>query len=257
MDSTEIDSSTRDRILRLVVEAGPVSVLELAEDLQLTPAGVRRHIAALEEAGQVAAHTARRPGAQGRGRPARRYVATVQAQSSLDCTYAELAQQALDFLGQVAGEDAVEQFAERRAVDLESALAPAVRGAQSLRERTGRLADALSVEGYAASVRSVPGGLAVQLCQGHCPVRDVAATYPVLCEAETRALSRLLGVPVQRLSTLAAGGHVCTTHVSLRVAQRTGERPEPALSSARATVPTTTTTPTTDHRLRAPVEGDR
>ena len=253
MDSTESDSSTRDRILRLVVEAGPVSVLELAEDLRLTPAGVRRHIAALEEAGQVAAHTTRPHGAQGRGRPARRYVATVQAQASLDCTYAELAEQALDYLSQVAGDDAVEQFAERRAGDLEAALAPAVEGEASLRERTVRLADALSVEGYAASVRSVPGGLAVQLCQGHCPVRDVAATYPVLCEAETRALSRLLGVPVQRLSTLAAGGHVCTTHVSLRAAQQADARPEPALASARSTTAPTTT----DHRLTAPVEGDR
>lgn len=252
MDSTESDSSTRDRILRLVVEAGPVSVLELAEDLQLTPAGVRRHIAALEEAGQVAAHTARPHGAQGRGRPARRYVATVQAQSSLDCTYAELAEQALDYLSQVAGQDAVEQFAERRARDLEAALASSVGGEESLRERTAHLADALSVEGYAASVRSVPGGLAVQLCQGHCPVRDVAATHPVLCEAETRALSRLLGVPVQRLSTLAAGGHVCTTHVSLRVTQHTA-RPEPALASARPT----TAPPTTDQRRTAPVEGDR
>lgn len=253
MDSTENDSSTRDRILRLVVEAGPVSVLELAEDLQLTPAGVRRHIAALEEAGQVAAHAARPHGAQGRGRPARRYVATVQAQSSLDCTYAELAEQALDFLSQVAGDEAIEQFAERRALGLESALAPAVVGTEALRERTTRLADALSVEGYAASVRSVPGGLAVQLCQGHCPVRDVAATYPVLCEAETRALSRLLGVPVQRLSTLASGGHVCTTHVSLRVAQPAAAHPEPALASARST----TAPPTTDQRRTAPVEGDR
>lgn len=253
MDSTESDSSTRDRILRLVVEAGPVSVLELAEDLQLTPAGVRRHIAALEDAGQVAAHAARRPGTQGRGRPARRYVATVQAQSSLDCTYAELAEQALDYLSQIAGDDAVEEFAERRARDLEAALGPELEGSTPLRERVGHLADALSHEGYAASVRAVPGGLAVQLCQGHCPVRDVAATYPVLCEAETRALSRLLGVPVQRLSTLAAGGHVCTTHVSLRAAPQAGGDREPALSSSR----TTTTTPTTDHRLTAPVEGDR
>ena len=86
-----------------------------------------------------------------------------------------------------------------------------------LRERTERLAEALSGQGYAASVRAVPGGRAIQLCQGHCPVRDVAARYPALCEAETRMFSRLLGVHVQRLSTLAAGGHVCTTHIPVRV----------------------------------------
>ncbi|MDO8107493.1 helix-turn-helix domain-containing protein [Isoptericola sp. b441] len=247
MDTPEIDSSTRARILHLVVEAGPVSVLELAHDLDLTPAGVRRHIAALEDAGQVAVHSGRPAGSQGRGRPARRYVATLSAQAALDCTYAELAEQALGYLAQVAGEQAVEEFAERRAADLEASLEPAVDGAPGLRDRTERLASALSTEGYAASVRSVPGGMAVQLCQGHCPVRDVAARYPALCEAETRALSRLLGVHVQRLSTLASGGHVCTTHVPV-AALGVGTSPSRG-GSATAHRPT--------GRRTAAVEGDR
>src|SRR5665648_1027415 len=76
------------------------------------------------------------------------------------------------------------------------------------------LADGLSADGYAASVRPLPGGRAVQLCQGHCPVQVVAARFPQLCEAEARVFSSLLGVHVQRLSTLAGGGHVCTTHIS-------------------------------------------
>jgi predicted ArsR family transcriptional regulator len=55
----------------------------------------------------------------------------------------------------------------------------------------------------------------VQVCQGHCPVQHVAAEFPQLCQAETEAFSRLLGVHVQRLSTLAAGEHVCTTFVPI------------------------------------------
>ena len=69
---------------------------------------------------------------------------------------------------------------------------------------------------YAASTREVALGQAVigtQLCQGHCPVQHVARQFPQLCEAETEAFSRLLGVHVQRLATLAHGEHVCTTHV--------------------------------------------
>ena len=57
------------------------------------------------------------------------------------------------------------------------------------------------------------GDVGVQLCQGHCPVQHVAERYPQLCEAETEVFSRLLGVHVQRLATLAGGAHVCTTHV--------------------------------------------
>ena len=46
-------------------------------------------------------------------------------------------------------------------------------------------------------------------------MRDVAGQFHELCDAETQAFSRLLGVPVQRLATLAGGEHVCTTHVPI------------------------------------------
>jgi hypothetical protein len=44
-------------------------------------------------------------------------------------------------------------------------------------------------------------------------VQHVATEFPAFCEAETDAFSRLLGVHVQRLATLAGGHHVCTTFV--------------------------------------------
>ncbi len=77
------------------------------------------------------------------------------------------------------------------------------------------LVEALSEDGFAATARPVgAGGLTgVQLCQGHCPVQHVATAFPAFCEAETDAFSRLLGVHVQRLATLAGGDHVCTTFV--------------------------------------------
>ena len=61
------------------------------------------------------------------------------------------------------------------------------------------------------SCSAISGG--GQLCQHHCPVAHVAAEFPQLCEAETRAFERLLGTHVQRLATIARGDAVCTTHV--------------------------------------------
>ena len=211
---SEHESTTRQRILSLVVEAGPVSVVELARDLALTTAGVRRHVAALEESGQIAVHAVAQQGRPARGRPARRYVATDRGQASLSSAYSDLAAQALAFLVQVGGADALQDFAARRVGELEGRLAGAVAGSGGdVAIRAVALASGLAQEGYAASARPVPGGRAVQLCQGHCPVQDVAARFPQLCEAETQLFSRLLGVHVQRLSTLAGGGHVCTTHI--------------------------------------------
>jgi predicted ArsR family transcriptional regulator len=39
----------------------------------------------------------------------------------------------------------------------------------------------------------------------------VAHEFPQLCEAETKAISRVLGSHVQRLATIAHGDGVCTT----------------------------------------------
>ena len=248
------ESTTRQRVLRLVVGAGPVSVVELAEELGLTAAGVRRHVAALEDAGQVAVHTLGARGPAGRGRPARRYVATDTGRAALSDAYAGLAAQALALLAEVGGESAVEELAARRVQDLEVRLRQAVAatGADELgpAERVDALVAALTADGYAASARPVPGGRAVQLCQGHCPVRDVAAAFPQLCEAETRLFSRVLGVHVQRLSTLAAGGHVCTTHVPTTL---------PSLAQGGRPTDTGTTRSTTSERPApaGPREGAR
>jgi len=207
------DESTRRRILQIVAADGPVSAADLAHALDLAAAGVRRHLQALEEAGQVAVHIGP-SGARGRGRPARRYVVTGQGQTVLSQRYAEIASDALHFLAHAAGPQAVEQFAEQRVRELEERHAAAVDAAGGdVGARAEALARALADDGYAASARPVPGTTVVQLCQGHCPVQEVAAQFPQLCEAETRAFGRLLGVHVQRLSTLTSGGHVCTTSI--------------------------------------------
>lgn len=222
----DADAGTRRRVLELVASEGPVTALQLACALDLTTAGVRRHLACLEHEGQIAEHvraTAAVAGATRRGRPARRFVVATRGQAILSHRYAEIATEALAFLESSGGPEAVERFAEHRVADLEARLAPAVAAAGSdVVARAGALAAALDDEGFAASTRPVPGTALLQVCQGHCPVQDVAAAYPQLCEAETRAFARLLGVHVQRLATLTTGGHVCTTNVptAVRVAHR-------------------------------------
>lgn len=221
------DASTRRRLLQLVASDGPVSAAELATALDLAAAGVRRHLQVLEQSAQVAVHDGP-AGTRGRGRPARRYVVTGQGQAVLSQRYAEIASDALRFLADAAGPEAVERFAEQRVRELEHRLlGPVDAAGDDVTARAEALAQALADDGYAASTRPVPGVPLVQLCQGHCPVQEVAAQFPQLCEAEARAFGRLLGVHVQRLSTLSTGGHVCTTSIPTRVPAGTSP-PEPA-----------------------------
>jgi predicted ArsR family transcriptional regulator len=113
----------------------------------------------------------------------------------------------------------VSEFARERIADLEQRCAAQLAEAgDDVAARAEVLATALSAHGFAASTRPVLAGTplaGVQLCQGHCPVQHVAAEFPQFCDAETDAFSRLLGVHVQRLATLAHGEHVCTTFIPL------------------------------------------
>jgi predicted ArsR family transcriptional regulator len=212
----DADRATREQILRLVVADGPGSAVEVAAKLALAPAGIRRHLGELEAEGLIGEH----PGPAGtarqrsRGRPARYFVATPAAHPALEQAGDALAVEAIEFLAEAAGAEAVGGFAGQRAQRLEDRYARALADAgPGLKARLDALAQAMNQDGYAASVRPGPSGLTLQLCQGHCPVHQVARAFPEFCEAETRAIARLLGVHVQRLATLAGGEHVCTTCV--------------------------------------------
>lgn len=218
------ESRTRDRVRQAVGEQGPVTASILAKELGLTPAAVRRHLDALEAVGAIAEHEGAGVGKRGRGRPARAYVLTELGQDQFRSAYDDVATAALHFLAGAAGEGAVETFADQQVAELEARLSAGVKrrlaesGAapDDISARTAALAAALSEEGYAASARPVGQGTGlagIQLCQGHCPVRSVAVEFRHFCDAETDALSRILGVHVQRLATLAGGEHVCTTFV--------------------------------------------
>jgi len=147
-------------------------------------------------------------GARGRGRPARVFALTEAGRDRFDQQYDDLAVQALRFLRETGGDEAVMEFARRRVAGLETSHREILAADPEL-EPTHALAQAFSQAGYAASVRTAPIG--DQLCQQHCPVAHVAHEFPQLCEAETEFIGHILGRHVQRLATIAHGDGVCTT----------------------------------------------
>jgi predicted ArsR family transcriptional regulator len=202
---------TRDAVVRIVLERGPQNAATLAVTLGLSQAGVRRHLDALCVDGVLAACEPRPPVRRGRGRPARTFAITDAGRAAFPHGYDDLATTALRYLRETGGDDAVLAFAEHRAESLAQLLGADVRAATAASSRADALAESLTSHGYAASTESSLGG--VQVCQHHCPVAHVAAEFPQLCEAETRAFERVLGTYVQRLATIAHGDGVCTTHV--------------------------------------------
>jgi predicted ArsR family transcriptional regulator len=203
------DHPTRERVVRSVMVNGPSTAAALAERLQLTPAAVRRHLDHLLEDGTLEAREPRTTATRGRGRPAKVFALTPAGRDRLDQAYDDLAVQAIRFLSETGGPEAVRQFADRRANRIEQRFDTLLQARPDLAP-VDALAQVFTDEGYAAAVRNLPVG--EQLCQQHCPVSHVAHEFPELCEAETAAISRMLGGRhVQRLATIAHGDGVCTT----------------------------------------------
>jgi len=197
-------------VARAILVRGPSTAAELADELDLTPAAVRRHLDHLVDDGTLEARERRVYGQRGRGRPAKVFALTEAGRDVFDQQYDDLATEALRFLAETAGEEAVVAFARKRMSFIErdyhriTAEQPELTPAEAL-------AKVFTAEGYAAGVRDLPIGQ--QLCQQHCPVAHVATEFPQLCEAETAMISRVLGSHVQRLATIAHGDGVCTTSI--------------------------------------------
>jgi len=205
------EQGTRETVARTVLENGPQSAAALAERLGLSPAAIRRHLDALVADGHFVERDPRPTPQRGRGRPARTYALTDEGRAAFPHAYDDLATTALRYLRDTGGDDAVVRFAQHRAAGLVDLVGDAVAPGQDVPHRAEALAGALSEHGYAAGTETAGAG--VQLCQHHCPVAHVAAEFPELCEAETRAFEQVLGTYVQRLATIAHGDGVCTTHV--------------------------------------------
>lgn len=202
---------------RALLQAGSATASDLAEELGLTGAGIRKHLDALLDAGLVEFHErapygpAALAGPKGRGRPAKVFMLTAKGRSAFGEREESLALTALKFMSSNSGDEAIEKFANQIANDFEQKYSNISQFATP-NERAMALVDALNDEGYVATI--APGhGDTIQICQHNCPMGDVAAQFPIVCEAETEAFSRLTGVHVTRLATIATGNQICTTLV--------------------------------------------
>ncbi len=206
------EQGTRDAVARSVLERGPQSAAALAEQLGLSPAAIRRHLDALVADGLLVEREPRPSAQRGRGRPARTYALTDAGRAAFPHAYDDLASTALRYLRDTGGEDAVDGV--RRAPRRDPGRAPEARRRRRCAARHSRRGPGPSADRPRLRFDDRPRPASgVQICQHHCPVAHVAAEFPELCEAETRAFEQVLGTYVQRLATIAHGDGVCTTHV--------------------------------------------
>jgi DeoR family suf operon transcriptional repressor len=197
----------RAELLVALKKAQPMTAHELGQQFGLTANALRRHLKALEEDGLVRFVREVR----GVGAPVFTFSLTEAGESLFPRHYVPVLASALDRLAATQGREVLASVLETEWDRLVMEADPIVVDLP-LDERFSLVAELLTAKGYMAEavVSAVPGETGVGTLRIHnCALGEIAERFPEACAAESRALERLLGVPLVRGAHRADGCGRC------------------------------------------------
>jgi predicted ArsR family transcriptional regulator len=195
--------TTRQNILELLRRTSQMTAAELSDALGIGAVGIRQHLALLERDEMVHTTGVRR----GIGRPSHLYSLTKSAEALFPRRYDRLAMDAIAFVEQSGGAKAVDHLFAQRREKLQVLFAPRLIGKNRV-EQVMELAAILTEQGYMCDWEHLPDGT-LTLIEHNCPVDCVARDYPQACAQELKLYEDVLGVPIVREETIAAGASCC------------------------------------------------
>ncbi len=183
------NSSSKDQILtNLKINSG-MTVDELAGELEITPMGVRQHLALMEREELVRKEKNRRPV----GRPNFKYSLTEKAEDLFPKSYDDFVTGILrDIIG-LDGEDKIKAIFEARKHRIHNALQYRF-GQKNLAERVNTLSKYLNQNDHFSVVCKEKQNIV--LTKYNCPLLMVSKEFPYLCQCEKSLYQELLTADV-------------------------------------------------------------
>lgn len=201
---------SRRAILLALKREGPSTIARLASELQLTGEAVRQQLLQLQREGWIEAKIAREQERGRTGRPATRYSLTEAGDHLFPKNYDLLNVAVLDAITDELGPEAAVRVLRRVTDERVNAAEAQVRG-RSLEERVNVLKGLYFESDPYMDVEPASDGF--YLIERNCPYFNTAMRRPILCNVSINALTRLLGVRVDREERFQRGDGRCVFHV--------------------------------------------
>ncbi|HMO54976.1 MAG TPA: hypothetical protein PJ994_10770 [Tepidiformaceae bacterium] len=193
----------RKELVVAIKERRAATAQELADTLFLSIAATRAHLGSLERARLITVERRR----HGVGRPTNVYRLSPRGESLFPQGYADLSKKLLAIVQRET--DSREGVVDAMQESHEECLLPAVTAADPSR-RARQIANALGRRGFDLDLEQ-RGRTKFEMRINHCPLLEVAAEFPVICEVERRTVASAAGagVTAEHLARQADGHPHC------------------------------------------------
>ena len=200
-----VQPSTKDDILQFLMKSGQASAQTLANNLNVSPQAIRRHLKDLQ-AEELVEHQAMQ---SGMGRPNYIYQLSAKGRAQFPSQYDQFAVSLLDTLTETVGAEQVgailRQQWQRKAQHYFEVI-----GNGSLSERVHQLVKLRQTEGYMTELHSDEDENTYIITEYNCAISQVAESYPAICGHELSMFAVAFpDCQVERTHWLVKGEHLC------------------------------------------------
>lgn len=198
-------TSTRDRVLKILLDRQRCTINELADEVGINPISIRHHISKLEADGIVTSEDE----LHGVGRPRRVYFLTEAGLERFPTRYMRLTLRLLAQLKETMPRPIVNQIFSHMAQELfEDYTAHTQTDGLSMDERLVLMKQLLTREGF--NVEWEQKGDEYSIRETTCPYFQIGQSHPEVCAVDQTLISAFLSVPAQKIKCVLNGDAHCT-----------------------------------------------
>ncbi|MDY0933173.1 metalloregulator ArsR/SmtB family transcription factor [Chryseobacterium sp. CFBP8996] len=200
-----MEKTAGEQILMFLKMRTEATSLEVAQKLDITKEGARKHLISLANKGLI------EPVLKniGVGRPSTYYILTSNGLSKFPDTHADITVQLLRSVKNLLGENALDLLINDREKVAYDRYQTAMENRLTLEERLETLVKLRSDEGYMAEWNTIDE--AYYLTENHCPICAAARECQGFCRSELKNFQTIIGeeYKIERIEHLLSDGNRC------------------------------------------------
>jgi len=196
-------SGTREKILVTLLNHPRSTISDLAAAAGINAISVRHHLSSLQAGDLIHSEEER----HGVGRPRLVYSLSEKGVEQFPTSYLKLTNHLLDQMQAILPDAMLKKVLDRVAEDIAAGYIDQVKGLPMF-ERLNLVKRLLKEEGFLIEWNKTRDGYEVR--EISCPYHHVGRGHPEICLIDQAVLSKLLEIPVTRISCILRGDNHCT-----------------------------------------------